>query len=506
MSRRSKQIKKIQDNNVEILKNSAPPSDMQALADIIRSKKFMDTFGNPAARTGFGSPNLINSSGYAMTRLTDNFVLLTTLYRNSWIIRRIIDVKAGDMVKSGFEISSSMTADEKKQVKNILGRTRTIRDIKTGLKWASLYGGAIGVMVIDGQFDLSQPLDYDLIGPNSYRGLLVVDRWDGLLPSLELVTDITSPDRGTPKYYGITNQEANVSAFEELGQDSLRIHHSRVVRFEGLQLPAWEKRANFYWGESDVEPIFEELVKRDNTSANIAALIFQANLKVFGLNQYEADFGSMTERAKADFYETVAAINHLMSSQNIMVMNKEDTFDTKSYSFAGLSEVYDKFMLDIAGAANMPVTKLFGREPAGLSATGESDLVNYDESLGELQEDRLKPVLEKLAPVVCISEIGYYPDDANITFNPIRALSDNDRVDLANKGLTAMNAAFMSGFFSKEQALKGAQEVGQRAELYNFITDEDIAKAAAEDAELAQRNAEMENMLNNVNVEEEVVV
>ena len=34
--------------------------------------------------------------------------------------------------------------------------------------------------------------------------------------------------------------------------------------------------------------------------------------------------------------------------------------------------------MDVAGAASdHPVTKLFGRSPAGLNATGEADMQNY---------------------------------------------------------------------------------------------------------------------------------
>ncbi|MFP3681974.1 DUF1073 domain-containing protein, partial [Pseudomonas sp. SIMBA_041] len=63
-------------------------------------------------------------------------------------------------------------------------------------------------------------------------------------------------------------------------------------------------------------------------------------------------------------------------------------------------------MLDISGASEIPVTRLFGRSPAGMNATGESDLQNYYEVVQQQQESTLGPILDKLLPIICMSEFG----------------------------------------------------------------------------------------------------
>ena len=49
-----------------------------------------------------------------------------------------------------------------------------------------------------------------------------------------------------------------------------------------------------------------------------------------------------------------------------------------------------------AGAVNMPVTKLFGRAPAGMNATGESDTTNWYDSVDTWREVVLRPRAETL--------------------------------------------------------------------------------------------------------------
>ena len=47
------------------------------------------------------------------------------------------------------------------------------------------------------------------------------------------------------------------------------------------------------------------------------------------------------------------------------------------YSFTGFDHVTEAAQLNLSAKTHIPMTKLFGRSPAGMNATGESDLQNY---------------------------------------------------------------------------------------------------------------------------------
>ena len=133
------------------------------------------------------------------------------------------------------------------------------------------------------------------------------------------------------------------------------------------------------------------------------------------------------------------------------LIDQKDDFATHQYSFSGLSEIYDSFMMDVAGAAEIPVTKLFGRSPAGLNATGESDLQNYYDSIEEKQEAHLRPVIDKLLPVMCMSEFGAIPDDLDYTFNPVRRPTEEERKNLGKNISDTIVNYYNSGLFSQRQ-------------------------------------------------------
>ena len=128
--------------------------------------------------------------------------------------------------------------------------------------------------------------------------------------------------------------------------------------------------------------------------------------------------------------------------------------ETHSYSFAGLSDVYEMFMMDMAGAAEIPATKLFGRSPQGLNATGEADLKNYYEMIAQLQERVLRPALEKLMPVMAVSCWGYVPEDLEIVFSPVMTTSAMDRAALEEKLTGSVIQAYEAGLIGKEEAVE----------------------------------------------------
>ena len=231
-----------------------------------------------------------------------------------------------------------------------------------------------------------------------------------------------------------------------------------------------------YWGASEIEHVYDELKKRDNSSWNIASLIFSANLKIYQMEGFE-QLAAMDDRAKQDLFQTLMLMNWMMNSNGMQIMGKDDSFDTKQYTFSGLSDIYELFMMDVSGAAEMPVTKLFGRSPAGMNATGESDMQNYYDSIEQKQESNLRPVFEKLLPVMCMSEFGAIPDDLDFEFNPVRRPTEEERKNLAQQTATAIVSVFNAGIISQKTALKELRQSSENTGMWTNISDEDIENA-----------------------------
>jgi phage-related protein (TIGR01555 family) len=435
----------------------------------IRSRA-LDAFSNVLARLGAGTPNLLEGTEYSLQRMSRDFNTLNALYRESWIVRRIIDVIPADMLKNWITITSGLDPDVEKRLSLTLRRTQLIDKIKRGMQWGRLYGGALGVMLVKHQgYDLSQPLQLDWIMPGDFAGLLIFDRWNGVNPSSELIEDISDPDYGFPKYYTVT---------DPAGGGSVKIHHSRVIRFTGNTLPFWEEIAEMQWGASVVESVFDELRKRDNVSWNIAQLTFMANIRVLKMQDLGQLLAATDNESQAELLRTLEAQNMLLNNMGMQVMDAADGLETHQYTFGGLADCYQQFIMDISGAAEIPVTRLFGRSPSGLNATGESDLQNYYDMIAEKQESYLRPILNKVLPPFIISTLGSLPDDFDFEFDPVAEPTDKERADLAKCGTDNVVAAYNAGLISQRTALKELKQQSERTGVWTNITDEDIERAS----------------------------
>lgn len=428
-----------------------------------------DAFSNPIARLGFGTQDLMQATQYPLTRMTQNYQLLTSLYRDNWIVQNIISTIPEDMVRKWYTIKSNVSPEYIDSLQRLERKTGLRKSIMEGMYWGRLYGGASAIIMVKGQDNLSQPLDYDLILPGAFMGLQILDRWSGIYPEMGLVTDPSDSDFGLPAYYTIRDEESGLLVS--------RVHHSRVIRFTGRELPYNEKVAEQYWGESELESIYNELVKRDNVSSNIAALTFRANVNYMETDSMDQMLAVNNAEAQRRFWQTMQAQSALESNFGTRLVNKGDVMHNTQYTFTGLPEVYDRVMMDVAGAARTPVTKLFGRSPAGMNATGESDMNNYYDYIDGLRENQFRPLLEKLLPIMTLSAWGVIPDDLDVDFPPLQTPNSSEIADIAEKKTQSIMAVYQSDLIDAATAQKELKALSDETGMYSSISDEAIEQA-----------------------------
>lgn len=451
----------------------------------------VDSYSNPSARIGDFTPNLSNGGSYPIVRLTENYPLILSLYRSSWIVRRIIDTVANDMYQSFPIIDSDITPEQIKQLSKILKKTQTLQRLRSTCKWGRLFGGAGAIIVIDGVKDLSKPLDIDDVELGSYKGLIPLDRWSGIIPGSEINSDIDDPRGfGLPTYYNCIMDAGNVN-----------IHHSRILRFPGRELPQWEVQVELYWGMSEVELIFDELKKRDYSSWNIISLFSRAQV----LSITEPQLATLMSGAGGPnaaytaFAQRMETISQLLNNQGLMILGKDGKLDQSTYSFGGMSDIYHEFMKDVAAACEIPYEIIFGRDQSGggggnYSSNGQSSLQLYDNLIEQKRSSDADPIIDQLLPVIAMSTWGEVPDDLDYHWAPIRSLSNMERYDLAKSLTESVLMSYNADLITKQEARKElAQQSGTNG-LYSNITAESLAETPDKYASEIQAEQQEEQM------------
>ena len=147
-----------------------------------------DGYNNFTAKLGTATSNIQTGGTHLPDYLTRNRVKLEFAYRSSFLVGAAIDAVADDMTRKGVTITSRLEPGHKGKVDTFWDEAGIWDGLNDTLKWSRLYGGALLVVLIDGQ-DMSTPLRLDRIREGQFKGVLSLDRWMVTPSYYDLVTD-----------------------------------------------------------------------------------------------------------------------------------------------------------------------------------------------------------------------------------------------------------------------------------------------------------------------------
>ncbi|EFX9590140.1 DUF1073 domain-containing protein, partial [Shigella flexneri] len=337
------------------------------------------------------------------------------------------------------------------------------------LKWSRLYGGAVGFIMIEGQAPMT-PLRLETIGEGKFKGILPLDRWM-INPVLTRRIKEMGPDLGKPEFYDVVTTATGIPAW--------RIHHSRLIRFDGVTLPFQQKMTENEWGMSVVERIWDRLTAFDSATVGAAQLVYKAHLRTYSVEKLR-ELIALGGPAFEALLKNIDLIRQFQSNEGMTLMDSRDKFETHQYSFSGLDDILSQFAEQISGAVGIPLVRLFGQSPKGFS-TGDADLANYYDRVSSLQERRLRLPMRRILDIMHRSELGKpLPDDFTFEFNPLWQMSDVDRSTVAVNTTNAISTALGDGLMTRKAAMTDLRENSDVTGIGASITDEDIENAEDE--------------------------
>jgi uncharacterized protein len=444
----------------------------------------------PAAHSGFlqrardGLQNVLAGLGTNRDKMAYNEwsaprtfeqVELENMYRTSWLAKRIVNAVADDMTRAGRELNndsdSSNNAHEK--IEAAEKQLCVWLLLNEALRWSRLYGGAIMVIgTKDGK--LEEPLEVKSIKQGDLKYLYVFDRWR-IGASGVINMDFGSPNFGMPEHYIV-------------GQNSSRVHHSRCIRFDGQKLPylLWQKNAQ--WHDSELIHIMDSVMNLSTTNAAIATMMFEANVDVVTGGDIAMLLSQKDGESKLQKRFLNAAM--MKSFNRMLLLDANEKYEKKGNNFANLDAVQKGFMVDVCGAADIPMARLFGQSAGGLNGTGEGDIRNYYDMVSAKQEAELRPALEKLDEVLVRHALGEIPNGYEFKFKSLWQMSDKDRAaiektDAERDAIYIQNGVITEGVAANELLARGTytamtkKDVNEVESLAKEIPKEAIAAQSA---------------------------
>lgn len=375
---------------------------------------FRDGLMNAMTGTGTGrDPRRANS--YIRPVLTQAEIAAS--YSGSGMMRKIVRTPALDMVRewrdwSGLDDDQAAAIfDEEKRlfVRQRILAVETLR---------GLGGGAL-ILGLPGNLAAPAPTS---IAKGGLRFIHAVSRWHLKFDLLD--TDANSETFGEPLMWKLDTTD---------GQQS--IHPSRVIPFRADTSASTTmiggSSDDVFWGEAAVQQCLESVQDYDAVHAGFAALANKARVLRVGVRGL---YEMIAEGREADIFKRLAAMATGESLHNAIVFDAGDEegkggekIEDATYSFAGAKDMLNAAGERVAAIADIPATRLLGRAPEGMNASGDSQQVDWNKRVRAMQTLDLAPCLDRLDRYLIPSALGSVPPEAAYEFAPLDTESQGDR-------------------------------------------------------------------------------
>lgn len=353
---------------------------------------------------------------------------LEAMYRCDWLSRKIVDIIPQDMTR---EWRSWKTKDVNiARLEAYEGALYLQDKLCDGLISARLYGDAAIFIGISGD-DPASPLIPENVRRDSFQYLHLLNRrdiqWDG-----DIIRDPISPYYGTPEYYLVQNAQVD-----------RRVHPSRIIPLTGAKLPdmvlANSNGANG-WGDSILQVTYDAVVAATMVHQTAASLVPESKLDVVHVPGLDTQLSTADGTSRLTDRFSMASM--MKSSNNMLLLqgggdDVKETWTQKQIEFTQLTDLLHANLQVAAGAADVPITRLLGQSPAGLNATGESDIRNYYDSIRARQKRELRCSLDRLDAIMIRSALSRGYSDIYYEFNPLWQMTETEKAEISSKRAAA---------------------------------------------------------------------
>ena len=118
-------------------RNKNRPRGAQTEQGVSNAVNVADAFSNPLFHLGYGSQSPLEATEYPLTRMTDNYALLNSLYRGNWVVQNVIGLMVDDMLREWYTVKG-VPPDAQTALDKLERRVGLRECLNEGLRWGLL--------------------------------------------------------------------------------------------------------------------------------------------------------------------------------------------------------------------------------------------------------------------------------------------------------------------------------------------------------------------------------
>lgn len=229
------------------------------------------------------------------------------------------------------------------------------------------------------------------------------------------------------------------------------IHATRLLTTVPYEVSDLFKPAFNFGGLSltqQLRPYVHNYLRTRNSVANLVANFSKLVLKTDMAARMqtclaEGSSGDKSVIGRATFMQNVS------EGQDTIVADKEnEDVSIVSAPLGGLDHLQAQAMEAMASIPGIPLVKLFGIAPQGLNASSEGEIRVFYDEISSIQEQRIRPILEKIFELAQLNLWGEIDPDIEFAFKPLWQMDDRQAAEIGKMKIESLAVATGAGFVS----------------------------------------------------------
>ena len=267
--------------------------------------------------------------------------------------------------------------------------------------------------------------------------------------------------------------DLEILTIQTLSGNLIPVHRSRLLVFKGRTVPRIHgtlgSRANsrgtqtpledWFWGVSVMNQIWSRLSNLGSSEKGIANIMQELVIGVFKISNLVDLLSSGREQ---ELYTRMDIIQVSKSIINAVLLGENESFDRNIANLAGAPEILSKMMLMVSAVSGIPLTRLFGQAPSGLSTDDESGTRTYYDTVSAGQHNELEPTIWP-----CLQMVGGYTKvaDPKVMWLPLLEMTEKEKAEIYEINSRGDKTYMEAGVISDGEVRTARFENGYSSEI-----------------------------------------
>ena len=321
-------------------------------------------------------------------------------------------VMADEMTRNWIEVKSRVDGDKDVDLmEQALIKYDVKRLIHEAVKQDSMFGVAhIYIDTGADDIELAKPLFLDprKITKGSLKGLRCVDpTW--IYPAMYNTQWPLAADYYKPQAWFVMGKT---------------VHETRFIDIISRPVPDILKPSYCFGGLSLTQLMEDYVIDWRDAKKNVIKIL--RTLRMRGL---KTDMDARLQ-SPGEFDKRIKLFTKYQDNFGLWAYDKEEELTHQQTSLSELSNLLSNYQDQMCIPARITNLKLLGNAPAGLNASGESELETWHETISGMQERDIRRALENIFKIIQLSEFGEIKEDIYFEFKPLDELSEKEKAEI----------------------------------------------------------------------------